>query len=295
MTSELGEPRTISANGIDFGYLEIDGGGPLAICMHGFPDTAYSWRYLLPELAAAGYRAVAPFQRGYAPTGLATDGYQTGALGADVNALHEALGGDERAVLIGQDYGAMATYAALGKEPERWRRAVTVGAPPHAALETAFRDYDKMQRSFFIYMLQIHSLDSVLESDPVGFFEYLWSYWAAPGYDATEDMAFLAESVPDLAHVEAITKGYYRSLHQPQLHEEKYAEYQAAGDNIPKVPLLYLHGTEDGILPARLVENSGRVLGADGRFELVEGAGHFVHVEKPEDFNPRVLAWLGSA
>ncbi|GAA3956400.1 hypothetical protein GCM10023085_43700 [Actinomadura viridis] len=94
--------RTITANGLEFGYLSAGpADGPLALCLHGFPDSAYSWRHLLPELAAAGYHAVAPFMRGYAPTAVPADGaYQSGALAADANALHEALGGAADAVLI---------------------------------------------------------------------------------------------------------------------------------------------------------------------------------------------------
>ena len=63
----------ISANGVEFGYLET-GEGPLALCLHGFPDSAWTWRHLLPALADAGYRAVAPFMRGYAPTSVPADG-----------------------------------------------------------------------------------------------------------------------------------------------------------------------------------------------------------------------------
>jgi hypothetical protein len=62
----------VTANGLGFGILEA-GSGPLALCLHGFPDSAHSWRYLLPELARAGFRGVAPFTRGYAPTTLAAD------------------------------------------------------------------------------------------------------------------------------------------------------------------------------------------------------------------------------
>ncbi len=89
------EQRTITANGLEFAYLRRGPeDGPLALCLHGFPDTAHTWRYLLPELAAAGFRAVAPFLRGYAPTQIPADGrYQIGALVQDANALHEALGG----------------------------------------------------------------------------------------------------------------------------------------------------------------------------------------------------------
>src|SRR5438034_8401767 len=105
---------SVAANGLQFGFLE-DGppDGPLALCLHGFPDSAYSWRHLLPALAGAGFHAVAPFMRGYAPTEVPADGcYVPGALTADALALHEALDGDEDAVLIGHDWGAAAAYGA---------------------------------------------------------------------------------------------------------------------------------------------------------------------------------------
>src|SRR5262245_66368908 len=89
---------TVRANGLEFGLLEA-GSGPLALCLHGFPDTAHTWRHLLPALAGAGFHAVAPFMRGYAPTAVPGDGaYQVGALAADAVALHDVLGGGGDAV-----------------------------------------------------------------------------------------------------------------------------------------------------------------------------------------------------
>jgi len=77
---------------IDLAYLAVGGSGPLAVCLHGFPDTAHTWTHLLPALADAGFRAVAPWLRGYAPSGLdPNDHYQIGASVADVVAMHEAL------------------------------------------------------------------------------------------------------------------------------------------------------------------------------------------------------------
>src|ERR1700685_2015809 len=105
MTSRL-RARTVTANGVEFGVL---GGSrrALALCFHGFPDTAHTWRYLLPALAGAGFHAVAPFMRGYAPTGIPADGcFGLGALVADAVRLHDVLNGDDRAVLIGRDWGA---------------------------------------------------------------------------------------------------------------------------------------------------------------------------------------------
>src|SRR4051812_49479551 len=106
---ELTEHR-VTANDLEFAYLACGDRGPLALCLHGFPDSAWTWRHLLPALADAGFHAVAPWLRGYAPTAVPADGrYQTGALATDANALHEALGGGEAGVIIGHDWGAMAT------------------------------------------------------------------------------------------------------------------------------------------------------------------------------------------
>ena len=109
---------TVSANGINFHYLEM-GEGPLALCFHGFPDHAWSFRHLLPDLAQAGFRAVAPFMRGYAPTEPPADGrYQAVLLCKDVLALIGALGA-ERAYLIGNDWGAGAVTGATILEPDK--------------------------------------------------------------------------------------------------------------------------------------------------------------------------------
>ena len=104
MTHEITQHQ-IEANGLTFATLAAgDPDVPLALCLHGFPDSAWTWRHLLPSLAAAGYRAVAPWLRGYAPTTVPADGhYQAGMLGLDACALHQALGGGDDAVLIGHD------------------------------------------------------------------------------------------------------------------------------------------------------------------------------------------------
>ena len=92
----------------------------------------------MPELVRAGFRAIAPFTRGYAPTSIAPDDcYQTGARAADINALHEALGGDENAVLIGHDWGASTVMTAAANAPHRWKRVVAMSVPPVSILRKA--------------------------------------------------------------------------------------------------------------------------------------------------------------
>src|SRR5215208_2472567 len=141
----VGERRTtmpefntgeVQANGLRFHYLEI-GEGPLALCLHGFPDSPYSYRYLLPELAEAGYRAVAPFNRGFAPTELPAERHHvhSSTMVNDALALHEALGANGDAVIIAHDWGAVAAWGAVGQEPERWRRGAILNIPPFAVFE----------------------------------------------------------------------------------------------------------------------------------------------------------------
>src|SRR4051812_23413962 len=99
------DPARITVNGIEFAYLEAGpADGPLALCLHGFPDHAPTWDALMADLAGPGFPAVAPWMRGYSPTGLAPDGnYQVASLALDAIGIADALAGDAGAVLIGHD------------------------------------------------------------------------------------------------------------------------------------------------------------------------------------------------
>ena len=166
----------VRANDLEFGVLEA-GSGPLALCLHGFPDAAYTWRHLLPALAEAGFHAVAPFMRGYAPTEVPTDGaYQLGALVADAVALHDVLGGDGNAVLIGHDFGAEAAYGAAAHAPDRWRRLVTLAVPPAALDQVLYGDYEQLKRFFYEFMFRDPAgfAETVVASDAMSFLDKLW-------------------------------------------------------------------------------------------------------------------------
>src|SRR5580700_9385009 len=130
-------PRSSSfvvANGVRFAFFE-EGSGPLVLLLHGFPDTPHTWDAVRPAVAAAGYRAVSPFLRGYAPTAIPADGaYDGDTLGRDALALIEALGA-ERAIVVGHDWGAGAAYSAAALGPARVTKLVTVGIPHPASLK----------------------------------------------------------------------------------------------------------------------------------------------------------------
>ena len=120
--------RTVEARGMTIAWLEA-GEGPLVVLVHGFPDTADSWRPTLAGLAEAGFRVVAPFTRGIAPTTSPPKGdYASITMAEDILALLDALG-EERCMLVGQDWGAMFSYIAANLAPERIAKLVTVAIP----------------------------------------------------------------------------------------------------------------------------------------------------------------------
>jgi pimeloyl-ACP methyl ester carboxylesterase len=280
---------TVRANGIEFGVLEA-GSGPLALCLHGFPDTAHTWRHLLPALARAGFRAVAPFMRGYAPTQIPADGaYGIGALAADAIALHEALGGDGDAVLIGHDWGAEAAYGAGAHAPDRWRRLVTLAVPPAALDPVLFTDYEQLKRFFYIFLLRdpLGFAEGIVAGDGMAFLDRLWRDWS-PGFDAGEHLALVKESLREPANLAAAI-GYYRAFGGA---DGAYAEAAAAARGQAPQPTLYLHGGDDGCIAADLARTAEPHLAAGSQLAVIDGAGHFLHLEKPGEVNDRILAWI---
>jgi pimeloyl-ACP methyl ester carboxylesterase len=286
------EKHQVRANGLEFTTFD-DGppDGPLALCLHGFPDSAHTWRYLLPRLAAAGFHAVAPFLRGYAPTEIPTDGrYQIGALIRDANALHDALGGGDDAVVIGHDWGAITAYGAVAHQPDRWRRAVTMAVPPAASIGMSLFTYAQLQRSWYTFFFLSPLADVALPLDDYAFIDGLWRDWS-PGYDGTWDVARVKESIGDPSHI-AAALGYYRAIYDPGLMDPDLAgEQEAAFLPTPK-PTLYLHGRDDGCMLLSSIGQPLDYMAEGSEVVVIDHAGHFMNVERPDEVNRHVLAFI---
>lgn len=285
---------TVQANGLRFHFLE-QGKGPLALCLHGFPDSAWTYRYLLPKLAEAGYHAVAPFIRGYAPTEIPADArYETKDLAADVNALHAALGGGSDAVLIAHDWSAVAAYGALAAEPHRWRRGVIGNVPPLAIFGQVAFTYAQIKRSFYFWFFQMAVSDGIVAANDLAFIDGLWGDWS-PGYDATYDLGKVKECLRNPANLRA-AMGYYRALFNPARFglPEAMEEQGAIWGRPVSQPVLYIHGTTDGCIAVdtETMKQIPAFLGSGSELERVEGVGHFFLVEKPTVINQRILQFL---
>jgi pimeloyl-ACP methyl ester carboxylesterase len=284
----------IEAGGLSFACLTAGpNDGPLALCLHGFPDTAHTYRHLLPRLAAAGYRAVAPFSRGYAPTAIPADGrYQSGALTQDAIALHQALGGDDRAVIIGHDWGAQAAYGAAVLAPGRWRRVVAMALPPGPALASGFFSYDQIRKSFYLYFFQNPLADTFVAADDLAFTSRLWQDWS-PGYDASDDLTHLRQSLGTPENL-AAALGYYRALFDPARQAPELADQQAAVGGIPAQPTLYLHGDHDGCIDVTMATATRQILSPGSQVVITESAGHFLHLEKPDEVGQQIVQFLAA-
>ena len=285
------ERGTVVANDVEFAYLAC-GAGPLALCLHGFPDSAYTWRHLLPMLADAGYRAVAPFMRGYAPTAVPIDGrYQTAVLSEDALALHDELGGDQQGVIIGHDWGAPATYGAVVPEPERWARAVGLAVPPGGALAQAFLRPEQLRRSWYMFFFQHPLADLVVPMDDLAFLDGLWRDWS-PGFDASEETRFVKACLREPANL-AAALGYYRATLGGGYRDPDLEELDAATSKPLPVPTLYGHGSADGCIGVDVASPDALagVLPEGSEVVVFEGLGHFLHLERA-DVNERIIEFL---
>lgn len=268
--------------------------GPLALCLHGFPDTPHTFRLLAPHLVAQGYHVVAPFTRGYAPSSTSKTGnYQLSALTHDAQLLHDRLGGDERAILIGHDWGASVGYVAAGVEPPRWSKVVTMAVPPLLTFVEALGTYDQLVMSWYMFFFQSPLAEGAVEKDHHEFLLRLRKTWS-PALDVGVDHQHVVNALADASHLGAAL-GYYRAMFSgaPPID----AAHQALADGAmapPRVPLLYLHGTDDGAI-APIDESRVRAaLGAQSRYELITGAGHFLHLEQPELVHQLIDDFLAS-
>jgi len=289
------EEKRLEANGLQFAYLEAGpADGPLVVLLHGFPDNAYSWEYQLPALGAAGYRAVAPWLRGYPPTEIPPDGYYDRAtLVVDVRALIDALNGGRPALLVGQDWGAAIGYGVLAAFPEWVERAVILAVPHPTQIRRTLRRSPKHAfRSFHWFLFQLPAIPEWLcRVNDYAFLETLWRLWSHD-YRDQEHVAAIRRSMAQPGALEA-SLAYYRALLSNKRQDPALAEVRAAMEQPITVPTRALCGAQD--MRRHMLAAQRDLFTGPYEWDTVEDAGHFLHREQPEAINREIRTWLAQA
>jgi len=297
------EPRVAPLDGarlerVDAGAAELvcwvagDDAAPVVICAHGFPDCARSFRAQVPALVNAGWRVVMPWLRRYFPSGIARNGkYDAAALAGDLCALAERFSPGRACALVGHDWGAIAAYAACALAPSRFSSLCTLAVPHLRAVAAHGPSRAQLERSWYIGLFQLRVIaERRLAADHFALIDRLWRDWS-PGWAAPPDeLDAVKATMPTRAHVSAVL-GYYRAL----------ASWSAlAGESRrlvfapTTVPSLYLHGADDGCMGVELTWGVERAYQRGVDVHRLDGAGHFLHQEKPADVNALLLAFLAS-
>ncbi|MFK4361529.1 alpha/beta fold hydrolase [Rhodococcus sp. 27YEA6] len=256
-----------------------DDGIPL-VALHGFPESAASWGRLTPLLTAAGYRVIAPNQRGYSagarPEGV--DAYKIEHLVADVVGLLDALGLSD-AHLVGHDWGSAVAWQVAGRHPNRIRSLTAISVPHPTAFGWALReDEDQKQRSSYIGLLrQEGKAEEVLSEDN---FRRLRAM-----FDGQIDPEFADEHIRVLSGEGALTGAlnWYRAMTRD------------FGDiDRTTVPTTYVWSTGDTALGRAGAERCGEFVDAPYEFVVLDGGSHWIPEERAEELAEAILARAGS-
>ena len=307
------EPRFIDTNGIRMAVHE-SGRGPPIVLLHGFPELAYSWRHQLPALAAAGYRAIAPDQRGYGASGK-PDGisnYTIQKLTGDVVGLLDALD-IEQAVIVGHDWGALLAWQLALLAPDRMSGLITLNIPFFARPPVDPITYMRRElgEDFYIVNFQDSDLaDRSCEKNPCRVFDVMMrrNQISRANFDllpkAMRQYSLLAALArTDLpgeplltplerqVFVDAFIAGGFTAPINWYRNWTHNWETSAGIDQTVRVPTLFIGADNDVIISLQQIEAMKPHV-EQLEIHMLENCGHWSQQEQPEKVNTLILDWL---
>jgi pimeloyl-ACP methyl ester carboxylesterase len=269
--------RRITGDGVELAVRD-DGDGPPVLLIHGFPDSSRLWRHIAPALHRAGVRTVAPDLRGFGDSDRpeAVEDYALRHSVRDMVAVLDALG-IERARVVGHDWGAVVAWALALRAPERVERlaALSVGHPASARRRTI----EDREKAWYMLLFQFAGVaEELLARDDWA----LLREWLHGQGDLDHYLA-------DLARPGALTAGlnWYRANSHPR---------RELGDRPPAppvtVPTLGVWGSGDPYLREAPLRESGAHVDAPWRYERIDGAGHWIPLDVPEELGRLLVDFL---
>ena len=276
----------IETNGIVLHVVEAGPeDGPLVVLLHGFPEFWWGWRLQIPALATAGYRVVAPDQRGFflsqKPTGVKN--YQLPVLATDVAGLVGAYGYDQ-ARIVGHDWGAAVAWQSALMFPQLVKQLAVLNVPhPIAMRETLRSDARQLAKSWYVFAIQLRGV--------------------AEKVAAANNWYVMAENVRASGRADVFTDDvlavYRRAWSVPGAMRSMMNWYRAAftsveagfTDPVVQPRTLILWGKEDRFLESSMAELSLTYC-RDGSLVYFDSVSHWIQHEAADEVNTRLLAFF---
>lgn len=291
--------------------------GPVVILAHGFPELGYSWRHQIPALAAAGYRVLAPDQRGYGGSSRPRDvaAYDITALTGDLVGLLDAVGA-RRGVLVGHDWGAVVTWSCALLHPDRVAAVAGLSVPPvprpRTAPTAAFRRIFGDNFFYILYFQQPGPADAEMTADPRRSLRRMLAGMRTPEDEETAlrmlepgpagfiDRLAEPRRLPDwlsageLDHyvAEFTRTGFTGALNWYRNFDRNWHIMAPPTPQTISVPALFVGGTADPVLAFTKIDRAREVAKGPYRQVMLEGAGHWIQQERADQINAELLEFL---
>jgi pimeloyl-ACP methyl ester carboxylesterase len=307
------KPHYIKTNGINMAVYE-EGEGPPVIFLHGFPELAYSWRHQLPALAAAGYRAIAPDQRGYGNTDVPpkVEDYGIDNLIGDIHGLLDSLE-IETATLVGHDWGALVLWTMAMLAPERIDRIINLNIPhsPRPPIDPIEAFRQRMGDDFYIVNFQnSDEAEKAFAADTTHFFNVMMR----KNQIRRAQFDQLPPAMKSLSLLDVMKR--QESSGEPLLTNEERDYYATAFansgftgpinwyrnwtknwellesvDQVINIPTLFIGAVDDVIIPLEAIEGM-KALVPNLEIHMLEPCGHWSQQEHPQRVNELMVDWL---
>ena len=284
--------RLVDVGEVRLRVLEAgDPGAPVVVLAHGFPELAYSWRHQIPVLAQAGYHVLAPDQRGYGGSSRpdAVEAYDIHALTADLVALLDDAGA-AHGVFIGHDWGAMVVWYTALLHPDRVRAVAGLSVPPipRARTRPTVRWREKFGEDFYMLRFQEPgAADAEMAADVAatmrGMFDDL-SPSAPPGWLPADEFDHYVS--------EFSATGFTGALNWYRNYDRNWESTPELADARIRVPALFVGGTADPIAPTMNPARAREVVAGPYTEQWIEGAGHWLQQERPDEVNRILVQFL---
>lgn len=269
-------------------YYTKGDGQPLYL-IHGFPDCAENFEDQINFFSSRGFKVIAPFLPGYHIEDTPLDTYQTLRVSEILIEFIESISGKESVFLYGHDWGAPIVYGIAQLRPDLIEKFSAASVPNGLSLQMAFlNDGDQQRRSWYMFFFQLPIADISVPMNNYEFIHRLWRDWSPD----LKDYRKYSDKVIEVLQKPGVLSNalaYYRSTFQEDLQLERIniKSQELLGSKIIP-PCLYFHGKNDGCIDYQLAS------GMEDFFEsleikIMEDCGHFLHIEKPDEFNNSLL------